>query len=93
MQYCGGFGDAVDIAADGTYSATVGDVEVTDAGVTFLLFELREGGEGASASVNIGEMEEMPATGVNTSLLVILGTGIALAGAMVFGLSRRLRTL
>ena len=93
MQYCGGFGDAVDIAADGTYSATVEGVEVTDAGVTFLLFELREGGEAASASVNIGEMEEMPATGVNTSLLVILGTGIALAGAMVFGLSRRLRTL
>lgn len=95
MQHCGGFGAAVDIAADGTYSATVTGVEVTDAGVTFLLFELREGGEAASASVNIGEAmaDEMPATGVNTSLLVIIGAGIALAGVMVFGLSRRLRTL
>ena len=48
--------------------------------------------ESASAGVTVG-MEEMPATGVNTSLLVIIGAGIALAGVMVFGLSRRLRTL
>ena len=48
--------------------------------------------ESAGAGVTVG-MEEMPATGVNTSLLVIIGAGIALAGVMVFGLSRRLRTL
>lgn len=94
MQYCGGFGNPVDIAGDGTYSDTLEGVEITDAGVTILMFELADPPRNsASVSVNIGEMEEMPATGVNTSLLVILGTGIALAGAMVFGLSRRLRTL
>ena len=38
-------------------------------------------------------MTMLPETGVNTSLLVIIGTGIALAGVMVFGLSRRMRTL
>lgn len=50
-------------------------------------------GRGGAGSIQVGMMEEMPATGVNTSLLVIIGAGIALAGVMVFGLSRRLRTL
>ncbi|MCY3577343.1 MAG: hypothetical protein OXH53_08515 [bacterium] len=50
--------------------------------------------ESAGAGVTVGMMDDMmPATGVNTSLLVIIGTGIALAGVMVFGLSRRLRSL
>ena len=50
--------------------------------------------ESAGTGVTVGMMmEEMPATGVNTSLLVVIGAGIALAGVMVFGLSRRLRTL
>ncbi|MCY3631175.1 MAG: LPXTG cell wall anchor domain-containing protein, partial [bacterium] len=34
----------------------------------------------------------MPATGVNTSLLAIVALAVVLAGAMVLGLSRRLRT-
>ncbi len=92
MQYCGGFGDSVTLDS-GSYSTTVEGVEVTEAGVTFLLFELTaDNPEAAAASITIGEAE-LPATGVNTSLLVIIGTGIALAGVMVFGLSRRLRTL
>ena len=89
MQYCGGFGSA----QDNSGPFTVEGVEVGEDGVTFLLFELAADGQNASASVNIGAAEEMPATGVNTSLLVIIGAGIALAGVMVFGLSRRLRTL
>ena len=92
---CGGFGSAVDLEADGTYTATV-EVEISDAGVAFGLFQLAADGEGAFVTVEVdpdAAMEEMPATGVNTSLLVIIGAGIALAGVMVFGLSRRLRTL
>ena len=89
MQHCGGFGSPVD-ATGGPIVAE--GVEITDAGVTFLIFELVPDGQSALTQVNIGEAE-LPATGVNTSLLVIIGTGIALAGVMVFGLSRRLRTL
>lgn len=95
MQYCGGFGDSVSLDG-GSYSTTVEGVEVTEDGVTFLLFQPVADGEAASASVNIGEAmdDDMLAdTGVETSLLVIIGAGIALAGVMVFGLSRRLRTL
>ena len=88
---CGGFGDSVDLEADGTYSATH-SVEVGEDGAYVLLFQLAPDGEGAGAAITIGEAE-LPATGVNTSLLVIIGAGIALAGVMVFGLSRRLRTL
>ena len=92
MEHCGGFGSAQD-ATSGAF--TVEGVEITDAGVTLLIFELVPDGQAASTTVNIGEMmdDELPDTGVNTSLLVIVGTGIALAGVMVFGLSRRLRTL
>ena len=46
-----------------------------------------------AVKITIGAVKELPATGVDTSLLVIIGTGIALAGVMVFGLSRRIRTL
>ena len=49
--------------------------------------------ESAALAITVGMMEEMPATGVNSSVLVIIGAGIALAGLMVFGLSRRLRSL
>lgn len=51
--------------------------------------------ESASLAITVGMMEDdmLAETGVNTSLLVIIGAGIALAGVMVFGLSRRLRTL
>lgn len=92
---CGGFGSAVDLEADGTYTTTVEGVEIGEAGVAFGLFQLAADGEGAFVTVEIGEVmdDELAATGVNTSLLVIIGTGIALAGVMVFGLSRRLRTL
>ncbi len=89
MQYCGGFGSPTD-ATGGPIS--VEGVEVGEDGVTFLIFELVQGGQAADVAVEIGEAE-LPATGLNTSLLVIIGTGIALAGVMVFGLSRRLRTL
>ena len=92
MEHCGGFGSSQDATGG---PITVEGVEVTDAGVTFLIFELVPDGQAASVAVNIGEMmdDELPETGVNTSLLVIIGTGIALAGVMVFGLSRRMRTL
>ncbi len=96
MQFCGGFGSAQDATGG---PITVEGVEVGEDGVTFLIFELVPDGEAADAAVEIGEaMDDMgddmlPATGVNTSLLVIIGAGIALAGVMVFGLSRRLRTL
>ena len=95
MQHCGGFGSAQD-ATMGPIS--VEGVEVGEAGVTFLIFELVPDGEAADVAVEIGmddmmEDDMLPETGVNTSLLVIIGTGIALAGVMVFGLSRRLRTL
>ena len=95
MQHCGGFGSPQD-ATSGAF--TVEGVEVGDAGVTFLIFELVPDGQAASVAVEIGMMEddmmeEMPATGVNSSVLVIIGVGIALAGVMVFGLSRRMRTL
>ena len=103
MQYCGGFGAPVSLDG-GSYSTTVEGVEITDDGVTFMLFELTSDGENAVVSVNIGDDmsddmsddmgdDELAETGVETSLLVIIGAGIALAGAMVFGLSRRMRTL
>ena len=93
MQHCGGFGSSQD-ATSGAF--TVEGVEITDAGVTFIIFELVPDGQSALVQVNIGEAmdDDMLAdTGVETSLLVIIGAGIALAGVMVFGLSRRLRTL
>ena len=97
MQHCGGFGSPVD-ATGGPIVAE--GVEITDAGVTFLIFELVPDGQSALIQVNIGMddmMDDMgddmlAETGVETSLLVIIGAGIALAGVMVFGLSRRLRT-
>ena len=95
MQYCGGFGSAQDATSGDPIS--VEGVEVGEAGVTFLIFELVPDGQAASVAVEIG-MDDMMGddmlaeTGVETSLLVIIGAGIALAGVMVFGLSRRLRT-
>lgn len=97
MQHCGGFGSPQD-ATSGAF--TVEGVEVGEAGVTFLIFELVPDGEGADAAVVVDPMmddmadDDMLAdTGVETSVLVIIGAGIALAGLMVFGLSRRMRTL
>jgi len=95
MQYCGGFGESITLDG-GAYSTTVEGVEVGEDGVTFLFFVPQPDSENAAVSVNIGEAmdDDMLAdTGVETSLLVIIGAGIALAGVMVFGLSRRLRTL
>ena len=91
MQYCGGFGSPQDATSGDPIS--VEGVEVTDAGVTFLIFELVPDGEAASVAVEVGMDDMLADTGVETSLLVIIGAGIALAGVMVFGLSRRLRTL
>lgn len=95
MQHCGGFGSPQD-ATSGAF--TVEGVEIGEDGVTFLIFELVPDGQSAVVAVNIG-MDDMTDddmladTGVETSVLVIIGAGIALAGLMVFGLSRRLRTL
>ncbi|WP_420618973.1 hypothetical protein [Candidatus Poriferisocius sp.] len=91
MQFCGGFGSPQDATSGDPIS--VEGVEVTDAGVTFLIFELVPDGEAANIAVEIGMDDMLADTGVETSLLVIIGAGIALAGVMVFGLSRRLRTL
>ncbi len=46
-------------------------------------------------SDNMDDMsgEELAATGVNTSLLTIIALAVVLAGAMLFGLGRRLRNL
>jgi len=93
---CGGFGAAVDLEADGTYTATE-TVEIGEAGVAFGLFQLAADGEGAFVTVEVDPDaamgDELADTGVETSVLVIIGAGIVLAGLMVFGLSRRLRTL
>lgn len=48
MQHCGGFGGPIN-ATDGPI--TVSDVEITEDGVTFLIFELREDGEAALVRV------------------------------------------
>ena len=48
--------------------------------------------QAVAVKITVGAADELPATGVNTSLLAIIGAGTALAGVMVFGLSRRLRT-
>ena len=90
---CGGFGTPTD-GTGGTID--VPGVEVGEDGVAFGLFELVQGGQGAFVGVEVG-MDDMgddmlADTGVETSVLVIIGAGIALAGVMVFGLSRRLRT-
>ena len=49
--------------------------------------------QAVAVKITISTAEEIPATGLNTSLLVIIGASVALSGVMVFGLSRRLRTL
>ncbi len=49
--------------------------------------------QAVAVRVTVGGEADLPATGLNTSLLVIMGTGIVLAGVMVFGLSRRLPIL
>lgn len=77
---------------DGSFEATI-TVNVPEQGVFIVSGDTAQT-EAARALVSVGMMEgELPATGVNTSLLVIIGTVIALAGVMVLGLSRRLRTL
>ena len=88
MQFCGGFGSSQD-GTSGPF--TVEGVEVGEDGVTFILFELVPDGQAASIAVEIGEAEGD--YGLNSSVVVIIGVGIALAGLMVFGLSRRLRSL
>ena len=52
MQHCGGFGSSVN-ATGGPIS--VEGVEVTDAGVTFLIFELVPDGQAALVQVNISQ--------------------------------------
>ncbi len=95
-QYCGGLGVPVSLEG-GTYSDTIEDVEVGEDGVTFLLFQLVPDGESASASVMIGgdmdDMDMLPNTGSNAPLIAVIAVSVLLAGLMVLGLSRRLRTL
>ncbi|MCY4037101.1 MAG: hypothetical protein OXF64_06595, partial [bacterium] len=80
--------------ADGDFEATV-TVNVPAQGI-FLVTGDATGQESAFALVSVGTDDMMDddmlaETGVETSVLVIIGAGIALAGVMVFGLSRRLR--
>ncbi|MDE0116025.1 MAG: LPXTG cell wall anchor domain-containing protein, partial [bacterium] len=42
---------------------------------------------------DMGDDEMLADTGANTPLLAIVAFAVVLAGAMLFGLSRRLRTL
>ena len=44
------------------------------------------------AEEDMAEEDMLPDTGVNTPLLAIVALAVVLAGAMVLGLSRRLRT-
>ena len=44
------------------------------------------------AGDDMAEDDMIPATGSNTPLLTIIALAVVLAGAMVLGLSRRLRT-
>ncbi|MYC57260.1 MAG: hypothetical protein F4X48_01525 [Acidimicrobiia bacterium] len=103
-QYCGGsFGTPINPASweNGTYTTTQ-SVEVTDAGVTFMMFELSATGEMAAVSVNVDETttdnllttdDLLADTGNQTGLLAIIGGSIALAGLMIFSFSRRLRDI
>ena len=78
--------------ADGGFEATI-TLDVPEQGVFIVSGDSAQTESANVVWVSVGMMQEMPATGVNTSMLVIIGSGIALAGVMVFGLSRRLRTL
>lgn len=73
---------------DGAFTAEI-IVQVPPEGIYIGAGDFAET-QAAAVKVTVGMMEEMPATGVNSSVLVIIGAGIALAGLMVFGLSRRL---
>ena len=75
--------------ADGGFEATI-TIDVPEQGVFIVSGDSARTESASAVWVSVGM--EMPATGVNTSLLAIIGAGIALAGVMVFGLSRRLRT-
>ena len=59
--------------------------------------DMDEMGDGTSDSMSEEMAEDMDDdladTGVNTSMLAIIGLAIALAGVLVFGFSRRLRSL
>ena len=76
---------------DGAFTAEI-IVQVPTEGIYIGAGDFAET-QAAAVKITVGMMEEMPATGVNSSVLVIIGAGIALAGLMVFGLSRRLRSL
>ena len=74
---------------DGAFTAEI-IVQVPPEGIYIGAGDFAET-QAAAVKVTIGMVdEELPATGVNTSLPVVIGAGIALAGVMVFGLSRRL---
>ena len=78
---------------DGGFEETI-TLDIPEQGVFIVSGDSAQTERANAVLITVGMMEEeLPDTGVNTSLLVIIGTGIALAGVMVFGLSRRLRTL
>ena len=95
MALCG-LGSTANSEGDGTFTGTI-TTDVGEEGVVLVMTELLPGtDQSGSVVISVGAPamdDELAATGVNTSLLVIIGAGIALAGVMVFGLSRRLRTL
>lgn len=78
--------------ADGGFEATI-TLDVPEQGVFIVSGDSARTESANAVLITVGMMEEMPATGVNSSVPVIIGAGIALAGLMVFGLSRRLRPL
>ena len=84
-------GVVVPDVTDGSFTAQI-TIDVPSGGIYIGAGDFAET-QAIAIKITVGTGDELPATGVNTSLLVILGAGIALAGVMVFGLSRRLRTL
>ncbi len=89
---------------DGTFSVTMEDVEIGEDGIVFWMGNPIQR-DVVTVAVTVGAMDDMDDdmaddmgddmladTGVNTPLLAIVALAIVLAGAMVLGLSRRLRT-
>ncbi len=79
---------------DGSFSRTI-VADIPEQGL-ILVAGAQAPQESAHVFITVGDdmMDDMLAdTGVNTALLVIIGIGIALAGIMVFGFSRRLQAV
>ena len=82
FQYCGGFGSKQD-AMSGAF--TVEGVQVGVDGVTFVLYELVSGGEGASATVNIEDSNTDGSSEAQTNTVTFSGTVTASGGISTGG--------